>query len=47
MMNKMKDFDVASGKIANDNTNATILVYMGSEDADNYCISLYLARILS
>ncbi len=53
MMNKMKDFDVISGKIANDNTNATILAYMGnlygkmgSETADNMCISLLLPEKL-
>lgn len=53
MMNRMKDFDVISGKIANDNTNATILAYMsnfygkmGSENADNMCISLLLPEKL-
>lgn len=53
MMNKMKDFDVIFGKIANDNTNATIIAYMsnfygemGSENADNYCISLLLPEKL-
>ena len=45
----MKDYDVVSGKIANDDTNATILAYMGnlygpmeSEQADKMCISLLL-----
>lgn len=49
----MKDFDIISGKIANDNTNATILAYMGnlygevgSELADNICISLLLPEKL-
>lgn len=53
MINRMKDFDVISGKIANDNTNATILAYMsnfygemGSESADNMCISLLLPEKL-
>ena len=46
---KMKDFDIISGKIANDDTNTTIAAYManlygqmGSERADSFCISLLL-----
>ena len=49
----MQDYDVISGKIANDDTNATILAYMGnvfgvmgSEQADNMCISLLLPERL-
>ena len=49
----MKDYDVISGKIANDDTNATILAYMGnvfgamgSEQADKMCISLLLPERL-
>ncbi len=45
----MQKYDVISGKIANDDTNATILAYMGnvfgtmgSEQADKMCISLLL-----
>lgn len=47
--NRMSAYDVVSGKIANDDTNATILAYMGnvfgqmgSEQADNICIGLLL-----
>ncbi len=49
----MQDFDVISGKIANDDTNATIIAYMdtvfgemGSEQADKMCISLLLPERL-
>ena len=49
----MTSYDVISGKIANDDTNATILAYMGnvygsmaSEQADNICISLLLPERL-
>lgn len=49
----MKDYDVISGKIANDDTNATIIAYMGnlygsmgSEQADKMCISLLLPERL-
>lgn len=49
----MTSYDVVSGKIANDDTNATILAYMGnvygpmgSEQADNICISLLLPERL-
>ena len=51
--NQMTSYDVISGKIANDDTNATILAYMGnvygpmgSEQADNICISLLLPERL-
>ena len=50
---EMADYDVVSGKIANDDTNATILAYMGnvfgpmgSEQADNMCVSLLLPERL-
>lgn len=50
---RMTAYDVVSGKIANDDTNATILAYMGnvygpmgSEQADNICISLLLPERL-
>ena len=49
----MQDYDVISGKIANDDTNATIIAYMnnvfgamGSEQADKMCISLLLPERL-
>lgn len=49
----MQDYDVISGKIANDDTNATIIAYMGNvfgamggEQADNMCISLLLPERL-
>ena len=51
--NSMKDYDIISGKIANDDTNATILAYMGnlygtmgSEQADKMCINLLLPERL-
>lgn len=51
--NRMSTYDVVSGKIANDDTNATILAYMGnvygpmgSMQADNICISLLLPERL-
>ena len=50
---KMQDYDVIFGKIANDDTNATITAYMGnvfgpmgSEQADRMCISLLLPEWL-
>lgn len=50
---QMAAYDVVSGKIANDDTNATILAYMGnvygpigSERADSICISLLLPERL-
>ena len=49
----MQVYDVISGKIANDDTNATIIAYMdnvfgkmGSEQADKMCISLLLPERL-
>jgi hypothetical protein len=49
----MQDYDVISGKIANDDTNATIIAYMdnvfgamGSEQADRMCISLLMPERL-
>ena len=49
----LKRFDVIAGKIANDNTNATITAYMsgvfgeiGSETADEVCIRLLLPERL-
>lgn len=49
----MQDYDIISGKIANDDTNATIIAYMGnvfgamgSEQADKMCISLLLPERL-
>ena len=51
--NSMQNYDVIGGKIANDDTNATILTYMGSvfgemgsEQADKMCISLLLPERL-
>lgn len=53
IIKKMQEFDVISGKIANDNTNATILAYMGNvfgamgtEQSDKMCISLLLPERL-
>ena len=52
-MRQLLDYDVVSGKIANDNTNATITAYrdglygeIGSETADRICISLLLPERL-
>ncbi len=49
----MQDYDVISGKIANDDTNATIITYInnvfgpiGSEQADRMCISLLIPERL-
>ena len=49
----MKPFDVISGKIANDDTNTTIMAYMGnvfgkmgSEAADKVCIGLLIPERL-
>ena len=49
----MQDYDVISGKIANDDTNATIIAYMdnvfgtmGSEQSDRMCISLLMPERL-
>lgn len=48
-VNAMKKYDIIAGKIANDNTNATIAAYMaqaygeiGTKSADDMCISLLL-----
>ncbi len=48
-----KHYDIIGGKIANDNTNATIMLYMsggygvvGSSQAENACISLLLPERL-
>lgn len=53
LVRRMKDYDVISGKIANDNTNITITAYLdgiygetGSETADRICISLLLPERL-
>ena len=50
---KLNNFDIIGGKIADDNTNATILAYMagtfgtaGSIQADNLCIGLLLPERL-
>ena len=50
---QMRDYDVIGGKVANDNTNATIDIYLangygqlGSESADNMCISLLIPERL-
>ena len=52
-LNDMVSFDIIGGKIANDDTNATILAYMagtfgeiGSPRADDICISLLLPERL-
>ena len=49
----MQEYDIIGGKIANDDTNATILAYMGdvfgkmdSEQADKMCIGLLLPERL-
>lgn len=51
---QMKDYDVVGGKVANDDTNTTIFAYvenvfgpMGSENADNICISLLIPERLN
>lgn len=53
LIENLKEFDVVGGKIANDNTNATITTYMaggygmvGSKPADEICISLLLPERL-
>ena len=50
---EMQKYDVISGKIANDNTNTTIVAYignvfgtMGSDQADKMCISLLIPERL-
>lgn len=53
VVKKMSVYDVISGKIANDQTNATIATYMdgifgpmGTDNADRVCISLLLPERL-
>jgi len=53
IVNEMKKYDIIAGKIANDNTNATIAAYMalaygeiGTKAADDMCISLLLPERL-
>lgn len=53
MIDEMKKYDIIAGKIANDNTNATIAAYMalaygeiGTKSADDMCISLLLPERL-
>ena len=50
---QMKPYDVISGKIANDDTNTTIIAYMGNvfgqigtEAADKVCINLFIPERL-
>ena len=50
---ELRRYDIVSGKIANDNTNATIITYLdglygeiGSESADSICIGLLLPERL-
>ena len=50
---RMKSYDVIGGKVANDDTNATINIYInngfgprGSDRADNMCISLLIPERL-
>ena len=52
-MQKLKNYDIISDKIANDNTNATITTYMagaygeiGTKSADEICISMLLPERL-
>lgn len=53
LISNFKDFDVIAGKIANDNTNATITAYMagvfgevGTKPATDVCIDLLLPERL-
>ncbi len=53
LVRELQEMDILSGKIANDNTNATIVAYMtgvfgetGTEAADRMCISLLLPERL-
>ncbi len=53
LVQKLRYYDIISGKIANDNTNATIITYLdglygevGSERADRICIGLLLPERL-
>lgn len=53
LVKELKEYDIIAGKIANDNTNATIAAYMalaygeiGTKSADDMCISLLLPERL-
>lgn len=53
LVKEMEQYDIIAGKIANDNTNATIAAYMalaygevGTKSADDMCISLLLPEKL-
>ncbi len=53
IVRELKKYDIVVGKIANDNTNATIAAYMasaygeiGSKSADTMCISLLMPERL-
>ena len=53
VIHDLQNYDIVSGKIANDNTNVTITAYLdglygeiGSESADRICISLLLPERL-
>ncbi|MBR4473510.1 MAG: DUF3990 domain-containing protein [Oscillospiraceae bacterium] len=53
LVKQLKPYDIISGKIANDDTNATIAAYMqgvfgelGTENADGICIQLLLPERL-
>lgn len=53
LVKEMKKYDIIAGKIANDDTNATIAAYMaqvygtiGTKSADDMCISLLLPERL-
>ena len=53
VVRELRRYDVIAGKIANDNTNATIITYLdglygevGSESADGICIGLLLPERL-
>lgn len=54
VLKEMRKYDIIGGKIANDNTNATIAAYMalaygeiGTKTADDMCIGLLLPERLS
>ncbi|MCM1495090.1 MAG: DUF3990 domain-containing protein [Bacteroides sp.] len=53
IVQELKNFDIIAGKIANDNTNATITTYMagvfgeiGTKSADEICVGLLLPERL-
>lgn len=53
LVHQFKNYDIIGGKIANDNTNATITAYMagtfgeiGTDSADSMCVSLLLPERL-